>query len=62
MVLRAKGGEIRRHQQRIKQSIKGGGGHKESGLPVANEGNHKNIAGQSPPPPPVINKDRTLNS
>ena len=36
MVLRAKGGEIRRHQQRIKQSIKGG--HKESGLPVANEG------------------------
>ena len=26
MVLRAKGGEIRRHQQRIKQSIKGGGG------------------------------------
>ena len=39
MVLRAKGGEIRRHQQRIKQSIKGGGGgHKESGLPVANEG------------------------
>ena len=38
MVLRAKGGEIRRHQQRIKQSIKGGGGPKESGLPVANEG------------------------
>ena len=38
MVLRAKGGEIRRHQQRIKQSIKGGGGHKESGPPVANEG------------------------
>ena len=40
MVLRAKGGEIRRHQQRIKQSIKGGGGggDKESGLPVANEG------------------------
>ena len=26
MVLRAKGGEIRRHQQRIKQSINGGGG------------------------------------
>ena len=51
MVLRAKGGEIRRHQQRIKQSINGGG-DKESGLPVANEGNHKNIAGQSPPPPP----------
>ena len=62
MVLRAKGGEIRRHQQRIKQSIKGGGGIKKVASPSQIRGSHKNIAGQSPPPPPVINKDRTLNS
>ena len=61
MVLRAKGGEIRRHQQRIKQSIKGGG-IKKVDCQSQMRGNHKNIAGQSPPPPPVINKDRTLNS
>ena len=66
MVLRAKGGEIRRHQQRIKQSIKGGGGGiKKVDCQSQMRGNHKNIAGQSAPapaPPPVINKDRTLNS
>ena len=62
MVLRAKGGEIRRHQQRIKQSIKGGGGLKKVDCQSQMRGNHKNIAGQSSPPPPVINKDRTLNS
>ena len=51
MVLRAKGGEIRRHQQRIKQSIKGGGGIKKVDCQSQMRGNHKNIAGQSPPPP-----------
>ena len=61
MVLRAKGGEIRRHQQRIKQSIKGGGGIKKLDCQAQRRGNQKNSAGQSPPPP-VINKDRTLNS
>ena len=52
MVLRAKGGEIRRHQQRIKQSIEGGGGIKKVDCQSQMRGNHKNIAGQTPPPPP----------
>ena len=62
MVLRAKGGEIRRHQQRIKQSIKGGGGAKKKGTASRKRGGIKRILQVNLPPPPVINKDRTLNS